>query len=156
MPSWKTWRPELVVYISHYIRASLWLHAIEALKITSQNILGNTLYFSVRILMSCSFHKQILLKCELTSVINSLTVIIFFAAWPLFCLSTVNTSFKLNWGMTWNKPCVSTAHALMLTYSKQTTNRSIKLNFTGASRLPSIISLSCTLGYLHLLCFTHS
>lgn len=32
-----------------------------------------------------------------------------FAAWLLRCRNTVNTSFKLNWGTTWRRPCVSTA-----------------------------------------------
>lgn len=32
-----------------------------------------------------------------------------FAAWLLRCQNTVNTSFKLNWGTTWSRLCVSTA-----------------------------------------------
>lgn len=36
-----------------------------------------------------------------------MSVVIFSAAWLLCCLNTVNTSFKLNWGMILNKPCVS-------------------------------------------------
>lgn len=45
----------------------------------------------------------------------SLSVIIFSAAWLLCCLNTVNTSFKLNWGMILNKPCVSMTYTVMIT-----------------------------------------
>lgn len=44
-----------------------------------------------------------------------MSVVIFSAAWLLCCLNTVNTSFKLNWGMILNKPCVSMTYTATIT-----------------------------------------
>ena len=68
------------------------------------------------------------------------TVIVFSfsAAWHSFCPNTASTSFKLSWGTTWNKLCVSIASTLVI--NSVQTHQSDPIPPVPRSQLPCILS----------------
>lgn len=96
-------------------------------------------------------HLKLLENSQIwNSVIITLSFIVFSAAWLLFCLNIVNTSFKLNWEMTWNRLCVSIAYTLIIKSAQP--NQSDLILPVLHNQLPCILSLHRTLEYHHLFC----